>query len=143
MPRSSRHNAKRLGELAELAFIYRAASLGLITMKPHGDSAPYDVVVDNGKRLLKVQVKSVSNLRPGFDMYQIHTCHGMDPKRPYTRDEVDFLAVHPGCDAAWFIIPVEVVAGRTAIYLPRRGGRYQQYREAWQLLSVQRLKRRA
>src|ERR1700758_1283858 len=49
---------KQRGEMAEAAFVAKAASLGLCLSKPWGESSRYDLIVDNGKRLLRVQVKS-------------------------------------------------------------------------------------
>src|SRR5438477_12810869 len=54
--------SKRQGELSELAFVYKAASLGFIVAKPYGDNERYDFVVDSGQRLWRVQVKSTSYL---------------------------------------------------------------------------------
>jgi PD-(D/E)XK nuclease superfamily protein len=129
-----RLSAKQRGELAELAFLYRAAALGLGVLKPMGDSLPYDAAVDNGRCLLRVQVKSVG--RPRRNLYQIHTVHGIDPKKPYTREQVDFLAAYVVSEELWLIVPVEVFAGRCAIYVPMKGPRYRQYREAWHLLQA-------
>ena len=123
--------------MAELAFIYRAASLGLITMKPHGDSAPYDVVVDNGRRLLRVQVKSVSQRHR--DSYEVNAGRGRFIKRAYTSAEIDFLAAWIVPEDIWFIIPVRALARRKTLRLSRNG-HFPRYREAWHLLSVQRLK---
>jgi hypothetical protein len=53
---------KAAGEAAELAFMARAAALGLAISKPLGDSASYDVILGSCGRLLRVQVKSVSTL---------------------------------------------------------------------------------
>jgi hypothetical protein len=39
-------NTKRRGELAELAFTLKAASLGFGVSKPYGDSERYDVIID-------------------------------------------------------------------------------------------------
>ncbi len=49
---------KRLGEVAEAAFLARASDLGFGVAKPWGDSDPYDFIVETGGRLWKVQVKS-------------------------------------------------------------------------------------
>ena len=57
--------SKRQGELSELAFVYKAASLGFIVAKPYGDNERYDFVVDSGQRLWRVQVKSTSYLHSG------------------------------------------------------------------------------
>src|SRR3984957_10755817 len=43
--------AKRRGELSELAFFYKAASLGFGVAKPWGDSERYDFILDSGQRL--------------------------------------------------------------------------------------------
>lgn len=49
---------KRLGELAELAFMCKAASLGFGVAKPYGDSDRFDFIVSCDGRLWRVQVKS-------------------------------------------------------------------------------------
>jgi hypothetical protein len=41
---------KRRGEIAELGFLYKAASMGFAVTKPYGDSESYDFVVDSGDR---------------------------------------------------------------------------------------------
>ena len=51
---------KQLGEWAELCFMARAAERGLNVSKPHGDSASYDVGVEQHGRFLRIQVKSTS-----------------------------------------------------------------------------------
>ncbi len=42
---------KRQGELAELAFVMKAMSMGFLVSKPWGDSDRYDFVADAGGRL--------------------------------------------------------------------------------------------
>jgi hypothetical protein len=54
---------KRMGELAELGFMFRAASYGIGVAKPYGDSFPYDFLTQHGKRLLRVQVKSCFTIK--------------------------------------------------------------------------------
>ena len=58
---------KAKGELGELAFVHKAASLGFGVAKPHGENEPYDFILDSGKRLWRVQVKSIFSLfRDGY-----------------------------------------------------------------------------
>ena len=45
-PRQREVNTKRRGELAELAFAYKATSRGLGVSKPFGDSERYDTIID-------------------------------------------------------------------------------------------------
>jgi hypothetical protein len=69
---------KRRGELAELAFFYKAASLGFGVAKPWGDSEPYDFILDSGQRLWWVQLKSASH---HFNRrYDVHAKRGKDEK---------------------------------------------------------------
>ena len=54
---------KERGEWAELCFMARAAERGLNVSKPHGDSASYDVGVEQNGRYLRIQVKSTTFCR--------------------------------------------------------------------------------
>ena len=54
----NKHPPKRRGELAELAFMRKAISLGFGVAKPWGDSDRYDFILDSGRRLWRVQVRS-------------------------------------------------------------------------------------
>ncbi len=128
---------KRKGELAELAFTFKAASLGLAVCKPYGDSLPFDFIVQRGRRSLRVQVKSTfRSIRAGHEVGM----HGPD-KRPYTAEEVDFIAAYIVPHDAWYIIPIEAIGGRKTIRLYPKGssragaGRFEEFFEAWHLLS--------
>ena len=110
--------------------MHRAAALGLIVMKPFGDSAPYDVVLDNGSRLLKLQIKSAASPRKG--VYEINAARGRFIKRPYTRRDIDFLAAYLIPEDTWYIFPVSSFSPRKTIRLhPLRKSRF---REAWHSL---------
>ena len=162
--RGRRLSAKQRGEVAELAFLHRAAALGLGVLKPLGDSLPYDVAVDNGRRLLRVQVKSAS--RPHRGVYEINAGRGRNVKRAYTSRDIDFLAAclfvdgtphrrarrdrrehgksgssnppitrSPDDPVLWFIFPLSAFSPRKTIRLSRRHTeRWTPYREAWHLL---------
>jgi hypothetical protein len=49
---------KRRGEIAEALFLAKAATMGFGLATPWGDSLKYDMIVDTGARLFRVQVKS-------------------------------------------------------------------------------------
>jgi len=130
--------AQKQGELAEMAFIYRAESLGFDVAKPYGDSNRYDVVVRAGRQFWKVQVKSSSLMAWGN--YRVHA-ERIERGRviPYTADEIDFLAIYIIPEDTWFIIPVRAFAPHRSVHLYPRGtadgGRYEKYREAWWLME--------
>jgi hypothetical protein len=63
---------RRRGELIELLFLEKATSLGFQVCKPICDES-YDFILDFGRRLSRVQVKSTDRLRKGG--YLIGACH--------------------------------------------------------------------
>ena len=96
---------KKRGELIELAFIFKAASLGFSVARPYGDSNRYDLIVDSGKRLLRIQVKSTIRVYRGG--YSVHATGS--PKREfpaYTAEEIDFLVAYIIPLDIWYIVPV-------------------------------------
>ena len=135
---------KTQGELAELAFLYRAASLGLVVSKPYGDTAPYDFIVGCRRRLTRIQVKSVAhNWRNGYRTTAGTGC----AKRPYTKDDMDILALYIIPMDTWYLIPVEaftpVKTIRCCPHLPNSNGRFERFREAWHLLGERFRRRKA
>ena len=134
---------KRMGELAELAFMFRAATYGIGIAKPYGDSFPYDFLTQHGKRLLRIQVKSCFSgerrCKNGFPI--IVACHWGQGKMNYSVDDVDFIAAFIAKYDTWYLIPMESLGHKKNIRLypgerklKRPGGLYEQYREAWHLL---------
>ena len=127
---------KEKGELAELAFLHKAASLGFGVAQPHGDSERYDFILDSGERFLRVQVKSIFGLVE--EIYRARCTHG--DKILYTADEIDFLAVYIAPLMVWYIIPVDCAptSGVLAFYpsgRERGSGRFEEFREAWHLMA--------
>ena len=135
---------KRMGELAELAFMYRAASEGIGVARPYGDSHPYDFLVQHGRRLARVQVKSCFSSQRGSACagFPIHVSHNARSGRLlYSSEEIDFIAAFVAPHAAWYMIPVDALGKTKFIRLypgrksRRPGAFYETYREAWQLLK--------
>jgi hypothetical protein len=139
--RLSERPPKRKGELAELAFALKATTPGFSVSKPYGDSDRYDFIVDSGKRIARVQVKSVGSLRYG--VYAITLQHGRGGLLgPYTPAEIDFLAAYIFPEDAWFIFPAEAFNERRAVHMypaeRDEHGMYDRFREAWCLLACAR-----
>jgi len=129
---------KRRGELSELAFVFKAASLGFHVAKPYGDSERYDFILDAGHRLWRIQIKSTTTLMCGLYRINAHrrTSHGTVPYQPA---EVDFLIAHVIPEDAWFILPIALIQHRTSVLFPprrhpRQRALFAPYREAWHLL---------
>jgi len=134
--------SKRKGEMAELIFVIKAVSMGFSVSKPFGDSDPYDLVAESHGRLMRIQVKSVfTTNRWG---YSVTVARNRLHRRgeQYTAQEIDFLAAYVVVHDARYILPVAEIAGVDHIRLypsgtkRRDGGRYEKYREAWDLLRL-------
>ena len=129
---------KRLGELAELAFMSKAASLGFGVAKPYGDSERFDFIVSWERRLWLVQVKSTRTAyRRGYEI-GAHGCWG--GLGTYTKDEIDLIVAYVVPEDAWYVIPIEATRGRKRLCLHpnvihRACYKYEQYREAWWLMQ--------
>jgi hypothetical protein len=128
---------KRRGEMAEAAFLHKASRMGFGVSKPWGDSEPYDLIVDSGTRLWRVQVKSASHAHK-YGAYMFRAT-GNDTKRKYSLKEIDVLVAYIVPEDLWYVIPVTVFQRVTGIKLyprPRkRQSKYTVYREGWQWLS--------
>jgi PD-(D/E)XK endonuclease len=134
--------SKRKGQMAELIFVVKAASVGFAVSKPYGDSEAYDLVVEDKGRLLRIQVKSVfTTNRWGYGVAVARHRLNRDAAL-YTADEIDFVAAYVVPHDAWYIIPVGAIANMAQIRLypegskTRNGGRFEKYREAWDLLRL-------
>lgn len=133
--RRRRVTGKRLGEIAEAAFVAKAAELGFSVAKPWGDSDPYDFITQSGGRLCRVQVKSAHKRgKDGCYSFRTHD-HGL---RAYREDEVDALVAHVVPESAWYVLPVKVVKKLRSLKLypgsRRKRSKYEKYREAWEEL---------
>jgi PD-(D/E)XK endonuclease len=85
---------KRRGEIAELAFMQKAVSLGFGVAKPWGDSDRYDYILDAGRRFWRVQVEAFCGReRSGSPQPKSRACRGISPAPPPTRAIADTLSI--------------------------------------------------
>lgn len=136
--RGRRLTRKERGEMGEAAFLAVAAALGLRVSKPWGESSRYDLIVDSGKKLLRVQVKSAH--RAGeYGGYTFHA-HG-NSSRVYGADEIEVLAAYVVPVGAWYLFPVEEFRKYRSMKLfpesRRRRSKFERFREAWWFLGVE------
>jgi PD-(D/E)XK endonuclease len=130
---------KQRGELAEMGFMFKAAGLGFGVAKPCGDSELYDFISDSGTRLWRVQVKSTYVARAHG--YSINAKGSTDGKKQaYTAKQIDILVVYIVAEDAWYVIPAVAFAPVAHLrFYPSgstMGGRYEKYREAWNLMKA-------
>jgi len=127
-------NPKRRGELAELAFMRKAASLGFAVAKPWGDSDRYDVVVRFESTFWRVQIKSVLGKSPSRGYYRVQTAHSR--QHTYTAKDIDFLVAYIFALDIWYVLPAHVVESKKSLCLTPGSKRssVDQYREKWDLM---------
>jgi hypothetical protein len=128
---------QKQGELGELAFLSKASSLGFDLSLPYGQGRRYDFVVDCGRNLWRVQVKTTEHMLNGLYLVGIH--HRANRRaHNYTESEIDFVAIYILPEQTWYILPVrEVTEHRSLLFRPKgyhRRDPYAHYREAWHLL---------
>jgi hypothetical protein len=126
---SAKLPVKRRGEIAELAFLLKAISLGFAVAKPWGDSDRFDFVLICRQLLWRVQVKSAWCGPP----YRIKGAGFGNV--PYTVNEIDFVAGYIVPEDLWYILPLAALGSRKIVYInPHLGtSPFNDYRDAWEL----------
>ena len=133
---------KKLGTLYESAFKLEALNRGLDVCPAEGDYLPYDCIVDNGKKLFRIQVKGTGYKQPHKTCeYMVTTAMGASTskKSHYAKDAYDILAccVDTGDARLWYLIPKEKIGTRLSIKLfpnPTSKGQWEKYRHGWDLI---------
>lgn len=129
-PKIIRDNKKR-GEWAESVFVARASENGLEISKPFGDSGRFDCVVGIPGKFVAVQVKCTIAKQPNAKGY---ICNLKSNNKKYRAGSFDFVAAYAILEDTWYIIPEKAIRGMSAISLCSTMPKYEQYREAWDLL---------
>jgi hypothetical protein len=132
-----RLHRKAKGDLAELAFMLKAAALGMAVSKPYGDNQAFDLVVSPRRRgALRIQVKSGWALGENGYGYKVGLRSSV---RRYRANEVDYFVAAILPEDAWYILPASATASTTTSYFyPHRAcncGQFEKYRNAWHLLT--------
>lgn len=94
------------GNLSESKVLTAYIEAGFLVSLPFGGGAPYDLIVDTGERLLKVQVKT-GRLRNGcvlFAAQRISGHHGTKRRR-YEESEFDVYAVYCPDNDRVYVVP--------------------------------------
>lgn len=116
-------NSKAKGEISEGHVIAHLLKLGYSVSMPFGDNQRYDLILDDGERLWRVQVKT-ARLQRGCLVFSAASVNGFTGKKTDYRGQIDiFLAYSPDTDKVY---RAEVDdAGRNEVWLriePAKGG---------------------
>ena len=119
-------NPKAVGELSEAAVVHHLIRAGYDLAKPLGDNARYDLIIDDGGRFFRVQVKT-GRLVDGAIRFEAASsqAHRGRGRQSY-RGQVEFFAVYcPDLDRT-YLVPVEecgAIGGTLRVDPPRNGQR--------------------
>jgi hypothetical protein len=107
-PQASKRDTKAIGDRSEAAVLYHLAHRGYLVSIPFGENHRYDLIADDGERLLRIQVKT-GRIRHGAILFNCCSTHGHRRSgslsiRPYF-GEIDYLAVYCPENGKTYIIP--------------------------------------
>jgi prevent-host-death family protein len=118
------------GDIAEIEIAAAAIRAGCTVARPLTDHPPYDLVIEIGSRLLRVQCKWAA-LENGVVQVRLRRCTHSPTlgyvRSSYDSDEIDAIAAY--CDELnqCFLIPIDLIAAQDWISLrvdpPRNGQR--------------------
>ena len=107
------------GAIAETAITAAAARLGFVVLRPVVEGRRYDLVIDTGPRLLRVQCKWAPR-RGAVIVAQVSTCRHTPRgyvRSTYTADEIDGIGVYCEDLNRCYYVPINDVAGRYVMHL--------------------------
>lgn len=107
------------GAVAEAEIAAAAARLGLVVLRPLCDGARYDICIDIGSRILRIQCKWCSRLGDVLMLHVTtcrHTPHGYR-RTTYSDDEIDAVAAYSPDTDRCYLLPIADAASRSAISL--------------------------
>ena len=111
------------GCLAEYLFATECMKLGYQVSIPLSNKSIYDCIVDTGKNLFKIQIKSSIKI-PDYETHSTVHVPLQNNKRIYTKDRVDYFAVWSSFFNGWFIFKNSGKMQSIRISLK---GKYQKY----------------
>jgi hypothetical protein len=118
---AKRPHPKAVGDQTTAMVLARLVQAGKMVLLPFGENQRYDLVVDEGDRVVRIQCKT-GRLRNGAIRFNAcsttyHNSRSRPDVRPYRRDyrgTADVFGVYcPETDSV-YLVPVEVVGRREA-----------------------------
>jgi hypothetical protein len=110
MPRL--HNTKLIGELSVARTLSRLLESGYAVSLPFGDNLRYDLIADDGQRLLRIQCKTGRLDSKGSIAFPVCSCanHRGRGRRDYQGD-VDAFGVYCPSTESVYLVPMSALNG--------------------------------
>ena len=129
--------SKRKGGIAEAAVLKVAIERGYLVAIPFGEDAPYDLIVDRGGRLERVQCKYVESDGRCI-VVRCRSTNGWATKK-YTATDVDWIATFDATTGECYFVPAALLdSGRAVLHLrlsPARNNQVNGVRHATDFLA--------
>lgn len=107
------------GNVSESIVMAAYLKAGFVVSIPFGTGAPYDLIVDTGNRLCRVQVKT-GWLRKGCIIYKgkrrVREAHPY-ATRPYTESEVNYFAIYYPLAESTYVVPFGICGSNGCLRL--------------------------
>jgi PD-(D/E)XK endonuclease len=104
---TQKRDTKRIGDISEAAVISAFTKRGFDVSVPFGENHRYDLIVDDGQKLLRVQVKT-GRVRNGVIIFNCCSTHGHRrtelKTRPYT-GQIELLAMYCPDNEKVYVVP--------------------------------------
>ncbi len=103
----AKRDTKSMGDASEAALVALFVQAGYLVSIPFGENHRYDLIVDGGNGLRKVQVKT-GRLRHGSIVYNCcssHAHHGGPTTRHYV-GQIDYFAIYCPELASAYLVPI-------------------------------------
>ena len=105
------------GLLSEIEFELLAQKHDLVCSRPILDMG-YDRIIDNGKKLFKVQIKSRSFLdRDNSVIIPVNRQDTKNKIKKFKNNEIDVFAVHLIQPNVWFLLPYKKIKNKRIVRL--------------------------
>ncbi len=122
-----------IGAASEYRFASACLARGLIPSWPSTDSTAYDMVVDTGKQLYRVQVKGTEKSSYTID-YQF-TMKANGGTRRYNKRDVDFIVLFVFKQNVWYIFPISDAGAGKRLRPDDPWCKYIKFKNAWNLID--------
>ena len=111
----NKHDSHGKGLMGELSVAQKAIEKGMTVSKPLGE-ARYDLILDDGKKLYRAQVKYCDRSRNGaIEIPLRRQCHNNGYSKVYTSDEIDVVIVFFPSVNKFCWIEKEIFNGKTSL----------------------------
>jgi PD-(D/E)XK endonuclease len=119
-----KRNTKQVGDTSQAMVVAAFVSNGTKVSLPYSENTRYDMIVDDGARLARVQVKTACLGENGAVLcFRVCSQHGhrlpdghWDRSRHY-EGQIDLFAVYSPATMAVYLVPIDKVNSRSMMYL--------------------------